>query len=362
MKRYTAIFALLLFTLSMLLNACRPPELEQAVIDYNAGRFDNAYEEAKSATEKYPDNEEAWYYLGEIEGRKGNIQAMINAFDKSLALKNTYQQQIEVSKRNYYGKSYNDGVSAYNTMIKIEDKESPEAKKAMEIVVKNFKDVLLIKNDYMANRLIAISYQYLDESEQTLEYFELAAKANPDTISAWMDLGYYYQRQKEFKKASDQFIKGLEVDPKHEECLIRYAESLDLSDQKEAAIKAYKDAYEIAPTEKAIPFNLGLLLFKQSTVPDLEEAQKKKLMEESAFYFEKAHALDPEIKEIYDLLGTLLLQLGKFDEAQAILEQGVEIFPDSSSVWQNLSFLYAKTGNKEKAEEAFKRSKQLKEE
>ena len=149
MRRYTAIFALLLFTLSVLLNACRPPELEQAVIDYNAGRFDNAYEEAKEASEKYPDNEEAWYYLGEIEGRKGNIKAMIDAFDKSMSLKNTFQQQIELSKKNYYGKAYNDGVSAYNSMIKIEDKESPEAKKAMETVIKNFKDVLLIKNDYI---------------------------------------------------------------------------------------------------------------------------------------------------------------------------------------------------------------------
>jgi Flp pilus assembly protein TadD len=247
-------------------------------------------------------------------------------------------------------------------MIKIEDKESPESKKALEAVVKNFQDVLLIENDYMANRLIAIAYQYMGNDEKTLEYFELASQANPDTVSAWIDLGYYYQRNKDFKRAADQFKKGLGVSPEDEECLIRYAESLDLSDQKEAAIQAYKDAYEISPNEKAIPFNLGLLLFKQSTVPDIDPAQKTKLMEESAFYFQKAHALDPEIKEVYDLLGTLLLQLEKFDEAQAILEQGVEIFPDSSSVWQNLSFLYAKKGDKKKAEEAFKRSKQLKEE
>ena len=362
MRKYTAVFALLLFTLSLVVNACRPPELEQAVIDYNAGRYDNAYEEVITATEKYPDNEEAWYYLGEIEGRKGNIKEMVEAYDKSLALKNTYQQQIEQSKKNYYGKAYNDGVSAYNSMIKIEDKESPEAKKAMELVVKNFQNVLLIQNDYMANRLIAVAFQSIGDDEKTLEYFELAAKANPDTVIAWTDLGYYYQRKKEFQKAADQFKKGLEAAPDDSDCLIRYAESLDLDEQKDAAIEAYKTAFEKSPTEKAIPFNLGLLLFKQSMIPDIDEEKKKELMEESAFYFEKAHAIDPEIKEIYDLLGTLLLQLNKYEEAQTLLEQGVEIFPDSSSVWQNLSFLYAKKGDKKKAEEAFKRSKQLNEE
>jgi tetratricopeptide (TPR) repeat protein len=362
MRRYTAAFALLLFTLSILLNACRPPELEQAVIDYNAGRYDNAYEEAKKATEKYSDNEEGWYYLGEIEGRKGNIKEMIDAFDKSLTLKNTYAQQIETTKKNYYGKFYNDGVAAYNSMIKIEDKESPEAKKALESVVDNFQKVLLIQNDYMANRLIAVAYQYMGDDSKTLEYYELASQVNPDTVSAWTDLGYYYQRQKDFKTAAQNFKKGLEVDPSNEECLIRYAESLDLSDQKDAAIEAYKSAYEKSPNEKAVPFNLGLLLFKQSTVPDIEAGKKKQLMEESAFYFKKAHEIDPELKELYDLLGTLLLQLEKYDEARTILEQGVDLFPDSASVWQNLSFLYAKTGDKKKAEEAFKRSKQLKDE
>ena len=211
----------------------------------------------------------------------------------------------------------------------------------------------------MATRLIAVSYQVIGDDEQTLKYFNLAAQTRPDTVTAWIDLGYFYQRQKEYAKAGKQFQKGLEINPYDEECLIRLAESLDLADQKEEAIAAYKRAIEKVPNEKAIPFNLGLLIFKMSTVPDMDAAKKKELMAESALYFEKAHALDPEIKEIYDLLGTLFLQLGEFDKAKALLEQGVEIFPDASSVWQNLSFLYAKTGDKKKAEEAFSRSKQL---
>jgi hypothetical protein len=42
MRLYTAILTLLLFIISLMVNACRPPELEQAVIDYNGGRYDNA--------------------------------------------------------------------------------------------------------------------------------------------------------------------------------------------------------------------------------------------------------------------------------------------------------------------------------
>lgn len=359
MKIYSMLLALVLLSLAVLMNACRPPELEQAVIDYNGGRFDNAYAEAKVATEKYPDNEEAWYYLGELQGRKGQLKEMIESFDKSLALKETYKNEIEMAKKNYFSKYYNDAVSAYNALIKIEDKQSPEAKKKLDLVIENFNNVLHVRNDYMANRLISVSYQFLEDDENALKYLVAAADADPDTALAWLDLGYFYQRNKDFIKAAEQFKKGIEVDPENSECLIRHAESLDLADLKEEAVVAYKKAYEKVPTEKAIPFNLGLLLFKQATSLDANDANRKPIMEDAAFYFEKAKELDPEIKEIYDLLGTLLLQLEKFDEARELLEKGVEIFPDSSSVWQNLSFLYAKMGDKEKAEEAFERSKML---
>jgi superkiller protein 3 len=359
MRFYTGVLTILLFTISLLVNACRPPELEQAVIDYNGGRYDNAYTGALSATEKYPDNEEAWYYLGELQGRKGQIKEMMASFDKSLSLKNTHQAEIDFAKRNYYSKYYNNGVSSYNAMIKIEDKKSEEATKRLEQVIGDFTNVNLIENDYMANRMISIAYQFSEDDSSSLKYLYAAAEAKPDTALAYTDLGYYYQRHQNYLKAAEQFKKGIEVDPQNSECLIRYAESLDLGEKQDEAIAAYKTAFEISPAEKAIPFNLGLLLFKKANAVEEDEAQKNKLMEEAIFYFEKAKEIDPEIKEIYDLLGTLLLQLEQYDKAREILEHGVELFPESSSVWQNLSFLYAKLGEKKKAEEAFEKSKQL---
>ena len=150
MRTYTLFIVLLLFSLSLLINACRPPELEQVVIEYKGGRFDNAYKEALVATELYPGNEEAWYYLGELQGRKGQLIEMMESFDKSMALKNTFQSEIDIAKRSYYGKYYNNGVSAYNAILKIEDKNSPEAKEKLDLVVKNFNSVLAVQNDYTA--------------------------------------------------------------------------------------------------------------------------------------------------------------------------------------------------------------------
>ncbi len=362
MKSYLVVFSIFLFLLTLLVSACRPPELEQAVIDYNGGRFDDAYEQVLRATEKHPDNEEAWYYMGELQGRKGNLKEMMESFDKSLSLKNTYQAEIDLAKKNYFSKYYNDAVSAYNAMIKFEDKESAEAQKKLDLVIKNFSRVISIRDDYMANRLISIAYQFKGDDENSLLYLQNAVKSRPDTILAYLDLGGYYLNKQDYAKAAEEYKKGIDVDPNNSECLIRYAESLDFADKKDEAIAAYKSALENNPAEKAIPFNLGLLLFKKANALDSEDPNRKALIEEAVVYFKKAHAIDSEIKEVYDLLGTLLLQLEKYDEARELLEQGVEVFPGSASVWQNLSFLYAKTGEKKKAEEAFERSKQLGEE
>ena len=161
MRFYTAIITILLFTISLLVNACRPPELEQAIIDYNGGRYDNAYTLVLEATEKHPDNEEAWYYLGLIQGEKGQIKEMVESYGKSLAINNTHQNDIYISQSNHFSKFFNDGISAYNALIKVEDKKSEEATKRLNQLITAFTNAIYIENDYMANRLIVVSYQIM---------------------------------------------------------------------------------------------------------------------------------------------------------------------------------------------------------
>ncbi len=362
MKQFYFIFLIMTLILSMMFSGCRPPELEGAIVHFKAGRDDQAYELANEATTKYPDNPEAWYYLGQIQGKMGNIEEMIASFDKSVGLANTFQKDIELAKQSYFGKYYNDGVSAYNAYIKIEDREGEDAKKQLNNVIDSFQKALYIQNDFMAIRLIAIAYQNMGDDENNLKYLVAAKDAEPDTVLSWIELGYYYSRKKDFSQAADYFKKGLEVDPDNVECLTLYAQNLDFADRKDEAVSAYKDAIKKNPEEKAIPFNLGLLLNKQANNVEGDDAKKKELMSEAVVYFNKAYELDPELKDTYDILSTLLLQLERYDEAEQVLNQGVERWPESASMWQNLSFLHAKMGHKAKAEEYYERSKQLRDE
>jgi len=359
MKKFYLAGLLITLYLSMTVSSCRRPEVEGAIVHFNAGRDDQAYELLIKATQTGPTDPEAWYYLGRIQGKKGMVQEMMDSFSKSLSLAKTFQNEIELEKNTYFGNFYNAGVAAYNSFIKIEDRESEPARKTLNAVIENFSKAKIIKNDFSATRLIAIAYGNLKDPVNELKYLEEAANIAPDTLVAWMGLGYYYMIQKDYVKAAENFKKGLDIEPNDVEAWTLYAQNLDFGDKKQEAIAAYKVAIEKNPEERAIPFNLGLLLNKMANAVEDDDAKKNAFYDEAIIYFAKAKELDPELKDAYDLLSALLLQRGRYPEAEALLKEGLQRFPESSSIWQNWAFLLARQGKRVEAEKAMERSKQL---
>ena len=357
-KIYLLFFFFALFSV-LTISSCRSPELEGDIVHFDADRIDNAYNLLIKASQKEPNNEEVWYYLGRTQGKKGMITEMMESFNKSLSIRETYKNQIELEKLSYFGRFYNDGVSAYNNFLKIEDRKSEEGVKLLNSIITNFSTANLIKNDFMANRLIAVAYENLEDPANELKFLESAATVKPDTVLAWTELGYYYMQLKDYNKASDYFKKGLTVEPDNVECITLYSQTLDFAGRQTEAVEAYKVAMQKNPQERAIPFNLGLILNKMANAVQDDDAKKQALYSEAVVYFAKAHELDPELKDVYDLESALLLQLKRYDEAEVLLKEALQRFPDSASVWQNWSYLLLKQGKTEEANKAFERSKQL---
>ena len=200
---------------------------------------------------------------------------------------------------------------------------------------------------------------YLNDEENQLKNLVWASEVAPDTALSWLELGFFYRNKKEFKKAAEYFKKAIEADPKNINANTMYAECLDFDGRKDEAIEQYKKAIDLNPEEKAIPFNLGLLLYKESTKDDIEEQEKNKYLGDAATYFEVVYNLDPEFKEIYDLYGLVLIYLKKYEEAEKLLLEGIKYFPEAASIWTNLSVVYANLGKKDQANDAAKKAKDL---
>jgi tetratricopeptide (TPR) repeat protein len=252
-------------------------------------------------------------------------------------------------------------IMDYNFTASVEKEfdDIADGEKIWNKMIDEFNKALLIKDDFQANRLISIAYNNLNDNENRLKYLLKASESNPDTALGWVELGFYYRNLKDYDKAIGYFEKAIEIDPQNTNALTLYAECFDFAGRKDEAIEAYKNAIEVNPEEKAIPFNLGLLLYKEANRDGIDPEERMKYLNEAEIYFGKVYDIDPEFREIYDLYGPVLIYIKNFEKAEQVLLEGIKYFPDAPSIWTNLSIVYANLNKKDKAEEAAKRATEL---
>ncbi len=53
---------------------------------------------------------------------------------------------------------------------------------------------------------------------------------------------------------------------------------------------------------------------------------------EAVDLLEKARAMNPNVREVYELLATQFMALGDYKNALAVLRRGIELFPDDANL------------------------------
>lgn len=357
MKKLMLMLSASLLIISVL-TSCRDPLLEGAFVDFNAGRFDKAMVLALEATEKNPNNSEAWCLLGKLQGKKDLIKEMMESFGKSLAIDTKFANDIEQEKSYYFQTSFNNGAKNYNVYNKSEDKKSEKAVKALNEAIKNFSNADIIKKDFKTINLLATCCSFLDDKNITLENYLKLTKSFPDSAASWFSLGNYYFSEKEYNKSAESINKSLEIDPKNIEAISLLSQIYDILKDFDNAVSTYKKAIEINPEEKAFHFNLGLLYFRASS-DSIDENLKKSYYDEALICFDKSIALDPTLKDGYLLKGRVEIQLKKYEDGKNTSLKGLEQFPEDAGLWSNLYICYANLKEKEKAEEAYEKAKEF---
>ncbi len=342
-----------------LLSSCRPPELEGAFVDYNAGRFDNALKLAQQATQKYPDNAEAWYLLGEIYGKKEMYKEMKHAFDQSLKLSPQFADKIKQAEMYYFGNLFNRGVNAYNTFTKMPDRNSEEAKKKLEEAINYFKMANIVKPNYKAIDLVALCYSLEGKKDSAMAYYTKLTLEYPDSADSYVKLGRYQLLNKDYKGAIKSLEKSFKIDPNNATAIQIIAEAYDRDGDTQKAIDAYQKAMAINPKEKAFPFNLGLIYFKLSTDTSVSKEKQKEYLQKCIDAFAKVIQIDPTMKEPYDFKSNCEIQLKKYDEALLTLQEATKRFPDVGAFWFNYGVVLTHLNKPKEAKAAFDKAKEL---
>lgn len=364
---------------------CSSTELTSARLYIQQKNYDQAIEVLKKDIQKNPKSDEGWFLLGHTYGEVGNIDSMLIAYDKSSAISNKFEKQINDSKTFYWANSFNNGVNLL--------------KRANEMTNKDSANIFYDKSINAFNQSAMIEPDSTD-SYKNMAFVYMSAGRNEDAIKPLKQLverskeldGYRYLGEIYYtlgtNKTSEYQMSGNVQDSIDanghyndaiailEEGKTNYPEDGELTrilnssyigaGEISKALKSAKELVEAEPNDKTFRYNYGVILLQTN---DFEGAEEQ---------FKKALEIDPEYENASYNLGLTYVKWGtelksqeeeteintdediaKYQEALPYLESIVESDPENASIWELLGKVYSILDMQDKAIDAFNKADQL---
>ena len=150
---------------------CGSPEFTGAKVHIQQKNYKEAIRLLEIEVQKNPQNDEAWFFLGGLKADQGDLDGMNKSFDAALKISPKHAAEIRAMRYNQWGQNLNAGV--------------------------NFLE-----------KATSDSAQYFEKS---INAFQKAIAAWPDTSLTYRYLGYVYNNKGDFDNAVKAFQKAWDL-------------------------------------------------------------------------------------------------------------------------------------------------------
>jgi len=379
MKKALSILVVLSMVLGLSAFQCSSTELTSAKLYVQQKNYDKAKDALEKEVAKNPKSDEGFYLLGYVNGEEGNLVAMVENFDKSLAISNKFEKNIDDYKKFQWQDNFNKGVGLFNRGTKVTSKDSsrmffdksverfknctivePDSAGAYQNMVYSLinagrdseleeplvkiieltkspsayidlskvynNKAIILMNSFKDNKNVDDSVKAMAMYDKEIALLEEAQKLYPEDSKILAQLSNAYVDANKMDVAMETFKKGIASDPMNEVYRYNYGVLLLGADQYEDAIEQFDKAIEIKEDYVSAYYNLGVTYLKWGA-----DLQEKAIEEDSG---------DMTYKE-------------KFQMAVAPLERYLQDNPEDAKIWNFLGKVYANLGETEKSKEAF---------
>lgn len=364
---------------------CSSTELTSAKLYIQQKNLDKAYESLLKEVEKNPQSDEGWYLLGYVYGEKEAYEKMLDCYDKSLKVSNTYKQNILDQRKYHWANLFNKGVAFFQRAVATENKDS--ANLLFEKSIYNFSKGILCEPDSADTyRNLAFVYLNLQDYNSAIPNLQKVISLEK-SVEAYRFLGEIYVSQAENKmnsyksnkeakdsleavalydKAINVLEEGRKYFPNDSEILLVLSNTYVQANKIDVAIDAFKAGVDAEPNNKYYRYNYGVLLLGANQFEAAEKQFSKALEIDSEYknanynlaitYVKWASLIakeaeekgidDPKVKELYS-------------KAVPYLTKFLDMQPDDANSWELLGKVYSILGNIEKAMECFDKADSL---
>jgi len=233
------------------------------------------------------------------------------------------------------------------------------------------------KNDVRAHFTLGVLLAKQRQYSAASHEFEIADSLQPGTFEILYDLGHAYLQSGDNEKALDVLDRALKLSPDSVGTLYLMAQAYANEGKDLDALDALVKAHKLAPRNTGVIFFMARLSMKQSYYEDatalLEEGLKidphdpNLLAALGICYFAngkitKAKDIFQALLDVnssarsYALMGLCYRYLGRFDEAEKYLEQGLKADPRDAACLYNMGYIETRQGHYDSGEKWLKQA------
>lgn len=214
--------------------------------------------------------------------------------------------------------------------------------------------VVAVGCDDSEKRLVELSNQGVQalqdqDYRRAEELFRDALKVSSTDADSLYYLGTIALRKGQFKDAAEHLQKSIAQDPKRPDAHLSLAKALYDDHRPDEAKKAVAALHALDAGHPQGHFLLARMALDSSTgaTPDRKTADAA---------LRAAIAGDPGFAPAYQLLAQIYTEVGAFDSARAVLQEGLRFSPNSVELQEALGLAWIDLGQPAKAKEALTRA------
>lgn len=177
---------------------------------------------------------------------------------------------------------------------------------------------------------IDLGVAYLDDglTRDAIAQFRRAIEVAPYKPEAYMNLGHIYYKEGKLEEAAGYYLQTLNISPGDPKIAFLLGEIYRRQGKQATALVYFRQAATLSPGNIEVLAGLG------SVARELGRQQ------EVVEYYRQALALKPDFVEAYNNLGQLYGDLGRFDAAEDCFRRAIAINPGLGEAYNNLGELY----------------------